>query len=298
MPGLTAKDHILWTQRIRKEEAVNCKSLGTFSLRYAVTEEGVPRKFKPGHLNPARDRIKDGHFDTAELGWQPNDAFTKEFRRCINRQRVGPRERHQFPETGYQELGWPQAQSGPAAERSQPAGSNPSKLGIGWLQKDGHGGPTTKLAAESAVKPEFQARLDRVLTDETRPRARMFRDGNVRESLGVPPFACSTGGAVGRAQRAQGAAAGAAGAGAASVAASSSSKPSRTTSLPALGAAASGPDEALTSQEEVVAQAMDHSRLFLNRHQKNQWYHPLTQSDVCLFANAYTLAFGKCVFHK
>ncbi|CAK9022562.1 Epsin-2 [Durusdinium trenchii] len=55
-----------------------------------------------------------------------------------------------FPETCQQEIGWIQGNCGKLAHRSEPAGSKPTRLGVGWLMKDGHGGPINKLAAARA----------------------------------------------------------------------------------------------------------------------------------------------------
>merc|ERR1712107_188800 len=126
-------------------------------------------------------------FDPQTVGLKGPMAM--EFRRSLNRDKAQPRERHQFPETRGQEIGWCMTMSrgAPAKERSEPAGSNPSKLGIGWLQKDGHGGPTTKLAAASGS-------IERELPPyEEKPKPRKSKDGNVREEFGVPPYGTSCG---------------------------------------------------------------------------------------------------------
>jgi hypothetical protein len=319
MPGnlITAKDQILWTQRINKELAINGKARNDFSVRSCVTSEEVPMKFKPGHVNPLKDKVPGGVFDPCSLGWKPDATITKEFQRCMKNQAGIPRERHQFPESRYQELGWAQSAPGKPEERSAPAGSNPTKLGIGWCNKDGHGGPITKKAAIDADKPEFQAYILQLMEKEKIPKPRSSKDGNRREELGIPPYASDTGGTVcppeqhkgsrsqagGRSSRsrkseARKGSSAAAAAAAAAVPPRSTSLPSLGKQQPQLGVGMADADARLGSQEEEVRQAMENARLYLNRHRRNQWYHPLSQSDVANFANAYTICWGRCLFHK
>jgi len=185
--GLTARDHILWTQRIHKEE-INARSRpsGGFSVRAAVSVPDVPTKFKPGHMDPRE--ASGGGFNPSKLGWDPKGPMSKEFRRCMNQQNAVPRQRHLFPETCQQEIGWIQGTGGGVlANRSEPAGSKPTRLGVGWLMKDGHGGPINKLAAEKANDAELAA----LKVEPECPKTRKSKDGNVREELGVPPYATS-----------------------------------------------------------------------------------------------------------
>jgi len=185
-PPWTPKQQICWSQRIQKE-SVNKKAYKDFSIRALVRNESVPIRFKPGHVDP-RDAfdinlIKKGEtFDPAQTGL-PAGAV-KDFRRAINEQRSGPRQRHQFSETCGQEIGWVLSQAGVVDERSVPSGSNPSKLGIGWQQKDGHGGPTTKLAAQKEV---VLAEGSNGWAVPAYPVASREPKG-VREAMGVGPY--------------------------------------------------------------------------------------------------------------
>ncbi|CAE7657764.1 Epn2 [Symbiodinium pilosum] len=289
-PGLTAADHILWAQRIQKEE-INAKSRpDAFSVRAAVSVPGVPTKFKPGHMDP-REASGSG-FSPAALGWDPASTMTTEFRRCMNQQSAGPRERHLFPETSQQEIGWIQGNCGKPAQRSAPAGSEPTRLGVGWLMKDGHGGPINKLAAERADDAPMV-----LSTERQHPRNRKSKDGNVREELGVPPYATSISCAIwpddSPAEESVG------------NRSSRSSRSHRSKSQSKLQVAGrsqmhrAGSQPTLQEsvrrhfavQEQALGQAMDRSRKFLNC-PTNRWYQPLSNSDVAKFADAYTKAFG------
>jgi len=296
MPGgLTSQEQITWTQRIRKEEAVNGKASNNFSIRAAVSVPDVPSKFKPGHQDP-RHAMKAGEtFDPQSLGWAATSSMVHDFRKCMARQTAGPPERHQFPESHGQEIGWctdlARGQQSAPNDRSAPAGSNPSKLGIGWLQKDGHG-MLAKLCAASA--PIDMARV----TYEQKPKPRISKDGNPREEMNVPPYA-TTCGAQERAaarkdmrrlqrdpsatnlerQRA----------------APTPHQLQRTESLPHMHLSC---DEQLTQQEALVAEAMHRQRHFKQRCEKNKNYHPLSQSDVALFADEYAKSNGYCPAHR
>mmetsp|Transcript_91870 Transcript_91870/g.163535 ORF Transcript_91870/g.163535 Transcript_91870/m.163535 type:complete len:400 (-) Transcript_91870:41-1240(-) len=186
---LTPKQQICWAQRIQKE-SINAKAYQEFSIRASVRNESIPTKFKPGHVDPKQasfdiNRIRKGEsFDPAETGL-PEQAV-KDFRRVMNEQRSGPRKRHQFFETCGQEIGWVLDHAGGLEDRSVPSGSNPSKLGIGWQQKDGHGGPTTKLAATKEV----------FITEGSNGWAQPanawvsseVKGGSVRDTIGVGPY--------------------------------------------------------------------------------------------------------------
>ncbi|CAK8996548.1 unnamed protein product [Durusdinium trenchii] len=267
-PGLTAADHILWTQRIHKEE-INARSRPDgFSVRAAVSVPDVPRKFKPGHMDPRE--ASGGGFNPATLGWDPTGPVTKEFRRCMNQHTAVPRERHLFPETCQQEIGWIQGNCGKLAHRSEPAGSKPTRLGVGWLMK------------ALQVDPEC-------------PKTRKSKDGNVREELGVPPYAISIPCAVWPE----------------TVNPPSKSPSSRTRSRKLTRAGENQmrrggsmpnlqdlPDsERFIAQEAALGKAMDRSRRFLNC-PSNHWYKPLSNSDVAKFADAYSKAWGVSLYGK
>merc|ERR1712151_53978 len=136
---------------------------GVFSIRAAVSVPDVPGEFKPGHVDPTR---KQARFDPEKAGLTGPQA--REFRRSINSERVGPREKHQFPESCMQEIGWCQGTSGPVVDRSEPAGSNPSKLGLGWQNSDGHG----TIAREAAKLATNHDAIDAQIAKERNPRPR------------------------------------------------------------------------------------------------------------------------------
>eukprot|EP00929_Paragymnodinium_shiwhaense_P014573 TRINITY_DN122493_c0_g1_i1.p1 TRINITY_DN122493_c0_g1~~TRINITY_DN122493_c0_g1_i1.p1 ORF type:complete len:317 (+),score=74.32 TRINITY_DN122493_c0_g1_i1:77-1027(+) len=309
---VTNIENITWTQRIRKEEKINAKSVPTFSVRAAVSVDDVPKKFKPGHMDHTQ-AMRGG--PDLQPGEQLSDSMAMESRKWITRQQALPQERHQFPESRGQEIGWCLQKAG-GGGRSVPYGSDASKLGLGWLQKDGHGGPTTKLAAQKAEGQPLPPY-------EEVPRVRRSKDNNIREEMGVPPYATintmeeimamRTGRNVLLERRSllhpsrkktEGR--------------SASAAPSRksggrhgfqpsgrqgdhsggglskSVSLPDVQADATS---LLSDQEQNVAKAMARSRTFLNG-PHNKWYHPLSQSDVAQFANAYTECWGTCMFHK
>jgi hypothetical protein len=332
MPMLTAADQILWTQRIEKELKVNGGKKGEFSLRAAVNQQDVPSQFKCGHVDPSKASRAE-EFDPASIGWDPQSETSKEFRRCINAQGAEPRQRHQFPQTAMQELGWCQSRGGEVALRAGPAGSCPTKLGLGWLQKDGHGGV---LAAGVGNADGSEV---------SEPVQRKTKDRNPRENFGVAPFATSTGAQAREVARRAGTigdrdALASLVDGGSNVTASaprsqcrpsappsvlkasappSALRPSapasllrpaapasvlsataptalsKASSLPALS---SNPHKLLNHQEQQVEAMLQESRRYMNRHTKNAHYFPLSNSDVNNFADAYTKAFGQCIFHQ
>mmetsp|Transcript_66933 Transcript_66933/g.139757 ORF Transcript_66933/g.139757 Transcript_66933/m.139757 type:complete len:295 (-) Transcript_66933:225-1109(-) len=292
MPFLTVADQILWEQRIHKE-SINAKARNDFSLRSAVSYMGVPGQFKPGHVDHSKDK-QPLTFDPATLGWDLNGPTAKEFRRCINRQTAGPRERHQFPETSQQEHGWSQGiGSGTVVGRSEPSGSNPTKLGIGWNQKDGHGGV---LAMARCKTPD----VTELMEQQLRAPPRRSKEGNVRAEVGAPPFGTSFPVAKFKGGEASSSKA-------PSVAVGSSARRgglTKTESAPTLATSkATRPigaqrDEQFLSQEACLNTAMKESRRYLNRHDDNQWYHPLSNSDVAAFADNFTKCWGKQLYGK
>jgi len=279
---LTVHDQTIWSERIHKE-ASTARTRNEFSVRNAVSILDVPKQFKPGHIDPSSKSHAE-KFNPRKVGWDPKGQVATEFRRCIDRQTAGSRERHQFPDTMYQEVGWSQGQSGDPQQRAEPYGSNPSKLGIGWLQKDGHG-----LLMALAGKKEDP---DRVYEEAHAPRqARGV--GGVRERHRAAPFGTSVPTAEFPASEAaparsrSAASLGAPEAGGRNAQAQRSSSVSATDSL-----------RELAHQEAALNGAMRHSSKFLNRHKSNQWYHPLCNSDVAIFADHYNKCLGVQLYAK
>mmetsp|Transcript_43177 Transcript_43177/g.92112 ORF Transcript_43177/g.92112 Transcript_43177/m.92112 type:complete len:313 (+) Transcript_43177:53-991(+) len=302
MPGvLTVNDGILWAQRIEKE-SVNARSKpsGGFSVRAAVSVPDVPAKFKPGHIDPSsKDMGTD--FDPVKLGWDPQGTMTKDFRRCINSQTAGPRDRHQFPETAAQELGWIQARAGQLGNRGEPMGSKTDK-GIGWIAKDGHQGvlAASVETADSGERAAAAAVAAEKARKEVRPRK--SKDGNVREELGVPPFATSrpiaqfeqhsgAGRSEKKVRMRKDTESGSVRTGHSKASASQASQASRhrSSSLPSLS---SDPSRRFRHREEALDASLERVRHYMNRHQNNKWYHPLSNSDVATFADEYSKCWG------
>lgn len=296
----------------------------------------MPQKFKPGHINAAKEVARKEGFDPRSVGWDPEGPLATEFARLINRDQVGPRERHRFPESCNHDHGWLQGISGNLAGRSHPAGSNPSDLGMGWLSRNGTGGPTTKLSAGRAATMEELRAYEEALAPKK------AKDRNPREHLGVPPFAtvglrssassaqpmqrdgtsllqppgrhegpeACTGVAASR-PRSDGvprAASTPALAGQPSLAGGGSSDRRRAGSGGRSGAAAApgvtpaagrNLDEVqqILSQEGIVNTQVKANRRYQNR-VGNSWYHPLSQSDVALFSDSYTKCWHKNIFAK
>lgn len=305
--------NILWTQRIGKEDKINAKSHAEFSVRAVIQQEAVPQRFKPGHCQP---HLPVKAFDTREVGWEPGGRSANQFKRGLTFQRCGATDRYQFPETSYQDHGWPQCKSNkPAQERGEPSGARPSHMGTGWIMKDGHGGPTSQLVAKMADQEHPATSWEPDL-----PRQRKSKDGNVRESLGVPPYGCSMPTANwGPPPKTGGSAKGSSVGDAKEIAEARYASDvlhtrqhagkimmdpkegrwkrvtqpapaealSKSRSMPKLDHATR-----LADQEKMVADAMDRSRHFLNRNPNYKWYAPLGNSDVAKFADEYGKTWG------
>eukprot|EP00747_Dinoflagellata_sp_TGD_P164926 gnl/TRDRNA2_/TRDRNA2_185544_c0_seq1.p1 gnl/TRDRNA2_/TRDRNA2_185544_c0~~gnl/TRDRNA2_/TRDRNA2_185544_c0_seq1.p1 ORF type:complete len:252 (+),score=47.42 gnl/TRDRNA2_/TRDRNA2_185544_c0_seq1:88-843(+) len=152
MPAMDTNECICWTQRVQKEDAVRARSRpASFSVRAAVSVADVPAKFKPGHIN-VMEALKPGEqFDPASVGWDPSSTVAREFRRCMKKDSAGPRERHQFPATTSQELGWCLARAGNASERA--GAVPPTRLGLGWESTP----PFAEAAGNAEQKNKRQA---------------------------------------------------------------------------------------------------------------------------------------------
>eukprot|EP00931_Biecheleriopsis_adriatica_P090923 TRINITY_DN64829_c0_g1_i1.p1 TRINITY_DN64829_c0_g1~~TRINITY_DN64829_c0_g1_i1.p1 ORF type:complete len:305 (+),score=63.23 TRINITY_DN64829_c0_g1_i1:31-945(+) len=295
-PGFTVADHVCWAQRIAKEEVVNARAHpGGFSVRAAVNIPDVPSKFKPGHIDPKK-ASSDG-FDPNTLGWDPQGSMTTNFRRCMNQQSAGPRQRYMFPETCQQEIGWIQAARGETCERAEPAGSKPTRLGVGWLAKDGHGGMMARAANEAGEAKDIPDKPEK-------SHVRKSKDRNIREDLGMLPYALTT--AVNsqaalqpfapqRQRRSKGG--------------HSSSRRSRSKSeLSRAGQsqlkrarsasdAQVDPTRQFMKREEALSKALENSRQYLNQ-PGNMWYKPLSNSDVEKYADSFTKAWGVGLYAK
>lgn len=123
---------------------MNARSKPGFSIRAAVQVEDVPKKFKPGHVNPSKDVSPDG-FVPEKYGWDPAGPDATEFRRCMWFKDAQPRQKYSLPETTYQDLGWIQSSPGPVEERTR---RRKLRYGLGWQCK-----PPAEWSASSANPP-------------------------------------------------------------------------------------------------------------------------------------------------
>eukprot|EP00747_Dinoflagellata_sp_TGD_P184430 gnl/TRDRNA2_/TRDRNA2_40037_c0_seq1.p1 gnl/TRDRNA2_/TRDRNA2_40037_c0~~gnl/TRDRNA2_/TRDRNA2_40037_c0_seq1.p1 ORF type:complete len:377 (-),score=60.52 gnl/TRDRNA2_/TRDRNA2_40037_c0_seq1:165-1199(-) len=330
---MDAVESILWTQRIEKEEeCVRKGGPAQFSVRAAISGTDVPVKFKPGHMHPG-DAMKPGeHFDCSAVGWSRDSKIAKEFRRCIAQQTAGPRERHQFPVTTYQELGWCQSMSGHPSERS--VAVPPLQNGIGWVYRapkdraktpdyvDNYkvhvkvpkpcsinpetvsyppfwfsGAPARKEDSKKAAEAQaaeakpaavtFEPPAAPVETEKQRIRREKHERKMKRREMAAAGETYEEMCKRERAEKREKLRASASEgeltrAGGASAMAKSSSLPELRIKQ----------DEQLIQQEQQLDKAYNRvDRLFLRR-RGNRWYRPVNNSDVALFADAYTKAWG------
>jgi len=279
----------LWAQRIGKE-AINARSRpGGFSVRAAVSVTDVPTKFKPGHMDP-REASGAG-FEPEVLGWEPQGKMSTEFRRCINQQTAGPRERQLWPETCQQEIGWILGIAGKTGARSEPAGMKPTRLGVGWAVRDGIGGPITTKTAEKAGLDGVALIADPFVKKKLPPRK--SKDGNVRETLAVPPYGTQVPCAVWPEEAAKESSQPSV---ASNRSGKSSSRPRKTveksTSLPVLSRTE------FVQQEASLGKAKEKVGQYFNKQGEFAQYRPLSNSDVATFADYYTKTWGVGLYSK
>lgn len=308
---LTSKDQITWTQRIEKEEKVNTKiNPDGFSVLGAISKLDVPRRFKPGHIDPHRpppdEGFKKGTKDRKEL----------EFRL---REREAPRrDRYLWPETDYQEHGWFQKDpaSGPEKPgRTTMTGTLPKTNGIGWRDKRYEDKVYKKIAPEGLHS--LSAANDKEYFEKPPPPRPVER----------PPFAfvsreamqkvhakrAQEGGGIVRGGEHSGADRRSRSLGVLGHATDPTPKapttPSGSRLLAAnksisegqLGVMTTGskihnPDDHLCT--ESFDGAMARQRIFRNRHPKNQWYTPLGSTDATHYVDHFTKCFGLPFYGK
>lgn len=275
---LTAADQILWTQRIRKEEAVNGKAVGKFSVRNAITSLDVPRKFKPGHQNPWNP--------ASSIGFHPQSNDAQELRNNLHSINAPPRGKYPWPETAAQDHGWFQKDftttENPAGLKTL-SGLKP-RVGLGWNSEDS-GAPLPPYEMEVPSGPK--AVRERCPFGAISPEATRA----IREKA-----------AARRAARSASSASGASSAGdkGMPIAKAMTTGPARAASMPEFArletiAARPRPVVPDSGKDPKVGleRAMERSRHFYNRHPKSErWYKPLTNSDVAMFADAYTKSWG------
>jgi len=284
--AFTAKDHILWTQRINKELAVNGKANGKFSVRAAITSEDVPMRFKPGHSNPR-------NMATGSLGFHPKSKDARQLKSDLHALQAPPRGKYPWPETSYQDHGWDQKDFG--SFEVSPSGL---KTLAGVLPRAGHG--WTEEPSNDPLPP-YEVKVP------SGPKA-------VRERAPYGFFSLE---AQRAAQEKADARRAARAASTSSLAAAASRDMQKTPSAksskarevaPWLDRSASEPDygkllqiaaSANRSGAKTMDAAMDRSRIFYNRHPKNErWYKPLSNSDVAIFADNYSKCWGVQLYAK
>jgi len=314
---MNARDSLLWTQRIEKEEKFNGKGNGQFSIRACMSVEEVPSKFKPGHLNPSAPIYKSSQgFDPAKHGWDPEGDEAKEFRRSIAMQAAGPQHKYPYPMTTYQDHGWLLMPGGDPADRTQ---QKKTRFGIGWEYK-----PPAEWS-ESAVQPPLATSKQQLVASESSPaiaegstisaippstlsgvapsQLELLRSGcgissaprpKSKVSASAPMVPCVLPGPGSQQEDALGALMSAAGPASHVSAASSSAIMSRASSLPAFAA----PVDRLRRREAKLLQKMKESAEFHNKGVRgHQWDKPLGITDATAFANAFALATGGVPLH-
>jgi len=294
-------DQHVWADRIRKEQKVHTRiNRDCFSVRNAVTQQDVPAKFKPGHLNPWTQKGLGG-FDPEAIGWDPNSKLSQEVFRVFLTQAHGPRERHLFPETTQEEMGWLLTRATDVSMRKSLAGALP-KCGLGWPDKDAQG--PVKMSQAGKSKPQRKVERPRppyaVTTDEARAAAaanmkQRREDGAtsaLSSSVPLPPARGST--VAARTPSVLSA-----------MAPSQVSKShlSKAESAPALSTVSShappaGETPAFLQQEQDLFRALSRAKQFQNGESSCKWYHPLSHSDVAQFADHYTKVWKGQLFHQ
>jgi len=296
----------VWADRIRKEQKVHTRiNRECFSVRNAVTQQDVPAKFKPGHLNPWTQKGLGG-FDPEAIGWDPNGKLSQEVFRVFLTQAHGPRERHLFPETTQEEMGWLLTRATDVSMRKSLAGALP-KCGLGWPDREILAQAPGKTKMKHKPKPKFERPRPpyAVTTDEARAAAaenmkKMREDGVLESALSStaplpPPAAPPRGSSSLTPQRPTPSVLSAA-------APSQLSKLSKAESAPALSTVSScvppaGETPAFLQQEQDLFKALARSKQFQSSH-TGKWYHPLSHSDVAQFADHYTKVWKGQLFHQ
>lgn len=305
MPAVvTSQDCVLWTQRVEKEAKVNAKvNPGGFSVRNAISSPGVPAKFKPLHFVPDRNEGVGG-FDPRQVGIDPESSMVKELRHLLVERHSVPRDRHYWPETTGEDIGWLQAKVQATKEKEQRATvATLPKVGIGWMDK-----PTERPLAlkgeKASKKPEPQHPPYAAVSAEARKNAASkLRKAQREEQRALRRLAkdtqhqCSATQDVATSQRstAQGSLVTSKSQSrlASTMTSNEASKRSTKTSvfLPLLPSCIPTPGSDVNGNEAAISAALDKCKRFLNR-PSNRWYKPRNTSDVAEFAAAYTMSWG------
>lgn len=303
--ALTAADHILWTQRIRKEEAVNGKATGSFSVRAAIQSVDVPKRFKPNHDDPGNP--------ASRVGFHPKSKEAQQLKLDLHLLQAPPRGKYPWPETSYQDHGWLQkdfgtSEASPAGLKTL-AGVEPA-VGLGWQDRPSNDPlQFTKAHYGLRDKPSKDPLPSFEMPVPSGPKAQRERC----PFGAISPEATRAAREKADARRAARAASSSSAVATREVLKTPSASSSKAIA-PALTRAASEPDYAKlmqiaatanrpapVSQDRAVTmeRALERSRIFYNRHPKyERWYKPLSNSDVAHFADNYSKCWGVQFFAK
>lgn len=310
---LTVQDQICWTQRIGKEEGVNTKvNPDGFLVHAAVRTLDVPRRFKPGHVDP--------HRPPPDEGFKAGTKEKQELDRCLTDKAAPRRDRYLWPESSYQEHGWFQKDPARGPEkrnRTTMTGQLPTTNGIGWRDKRYEDKVYKKIAPEGLHS--LSAANDKEYVEKPPPP----RPGGPADR---PPYAFVSREAI-KAVHEKSAAKGGIVRGGGHCGADRRSKslgvigsetdptPKQPTSpsgskvlaanrsisegnlgVMSRGSTIKNPDDHICT--ESFDAAMARHRIFMNRNHKYNWYVPLSNSDVAEYVDNFTKSFGLPYFGK
>ncbi|CAE8661065.1 unnamed protein product [Polarella glacialis] len=147
---MTSAGQQLWTQRIKKEEAVNAQvRRDGFSVRSALKSLNVPEHFKPGQVNPSD--ILSAMKENANVGLDRDTE--RALRADLAARKAPPQDQLLWPETSQHHVGWlAQIKSAglPLGERGTLVALSP-RVGLGWLDS-----PRGGASSSSAQQPKSQ----------------------------------------------------------------------------------------------------------------------------------------------
>jgi len=309
---LTSKEQLIWTQRIELEEGVNTKvNPEGYSVHGAIRTLDVPKRFKPGHVDPTKTRNDEGFPEGSKL--------KKSLDFCLAERDAPRRDRFLWPDTAYQEHGWFQkdpARGPEKRDRTTLTGAMPIHNGIGWRDKRYEEKVYKKIAPEGLFS--LSAANDKEYVEKPPPP----RVGGPADRA---PYAFVSREALAkvvadRKAREQGTVRGNMHCGA----------DRRANSLGVIGTATDPTDKAPStpsggrvlaasraisegtlhkfSKPQMVADdhlctesfddALARQRIFMNRQPQYKWYVPLTQNPITTYVDHFTKSFGKPYFGK
>jgi len=309
---LTAKDQLIWTQRIEKErEAHQPASLDGFSVLGAMGVLDVPRRFKPGHIDPSKAPPDEGF----ELG----SKMRKEVEFRLREKDAPRRDRYLWPDSAYQEHGWFQKDParGPEKRGRTTLTGAPTTNGIGWRDKmyenkvykklapcglfslsaendkEYHEKPPPPRPVGIGTRPPFsfvsQEALAKVIAKKNEEGGTVRGNSHCHadrraQSIGV------IGSATDPTAKANTVASGT------KVLAANRSISEGCLGVMSRGSTIKNADDHICTDS--FDSAMKRGRIFANRHPQYKWYVPLGNSDVSQYVDNYTKCFGKPFYGK